>query len=151
MGAYERTPISLITPSNSATDVLLSPTSFAWTTSSNADHYTIQLSTVSTFATISAQFINITTNAYNATTLLNSKTYYWRVYAYNASGLMVNSSNITYFSTLGSLPVPTITSPLNGASNVAYPINVTWNAVPTAQNYRLEVSTVLLLRRLCTM
>jgi len=115
-------PPVLLSPDNTSWSNDINPTTFAWTASAGANNYNIQIAIDNNFNTI---IINQNTSAttFNATGLWNFTKYYWRVNATN--GVLTSSwSGIWSFTTIPPVPpVPMLSSPLNGESDV--PINPT--------------------------
>jgi len=78
--------VSLDLPMNNAQDLDITPT-FNWAEDQYATSYNLQLSTNQYFATITANYSNITTNQYILANNLNyNTTYYWRVRSHNNCG-----------------------------------------------------------------
>jgi hypothetical protein len=78
--------VSLITPTNGATNVAL-PTNFNWTAASGAGvTYDIDIATDAGFVTIVDNATGLGTNNYTSTVLNASTQYFWRVTAANACG-----------------------------------------------------------------
>ncbi|MBO9610180.1 MAG: hypothetical protein J7639_29750 [Paenibacillaceae bacterium] len=88
---------SLASPSNGATgrDMDLA---FTWTPSVNAADYTLQVSTVSSFATLTAEVSKIigTSAMLTGSVLSPNTTYYWRVIARNGSGTTTTSGTNSF-------------------------------------------------------
>jgi hypothetical protein len=128
----------LIAPANLATSVPVS-TTLSWNPVDSVDTYTVNISTVSSFATT---VVNWTTQ-YTSIAVYNldsGTVYYWRVRASNLAG---NSAWATYrqFTTVtGSAPgTPIISSPLAGADSVEIDPLLSWTAV-AATSYKVQVS-----------
>jgi pimeloyl-ACP methyl ester carboxylesterase len=71
--------------------------------------------------------------------LESSTTYYFRIAASN--GATTVRGSILSFTTLGTLPKPTLQSPSNGATSVSNTPNFNWTVVPNSTSYRLIVAT----------
>jgi len=128
----------LSSPADSAINVSLTPT-LTWLTVNNAVVYRVQVSTNSAFSNIIEDDSLLTTASKAlSTTLATGTTYYWRVCAKNASGTGEWSS-VWNFST--ALTVPTLTLPLNSATNISITPTLTWSSVNNAATYRIQVST----------
>ncbi|MCL6260784.1 T9SS type A sorting domain-containing protein [Aquiflexum sp. TKW24L] len=82
--------------------------SFSWSSVSNATSYDIQISESNTFSNIAFSQSNVTTTSANFASLLEDKTYFWRVRAKTGS-TNSNWSDIWNFSTQGQIG----TSPLD--------------------------------------
>lgn len=76
---------TLSSPVNGATGVSTSPT-LVWNASSSATSYRLQVSTSSTFTTLSFDLSGITTTSQVVSGLASGTTYYWRVNASNSAG-----------------------------------------------------------------
>lgn len=76
---------TLSSPSDAASNQTI-PVTLAWNAAETADSYTLQVSTVSNFATTIFNESLILTTSKAVPSLLNSTIYYWRVKATNAGG-----------------------------------------------------------------
>ncbi len=132
---------TLSSPANGATGVSTSPT-LSWNASSGAASYTAQVSTDPGFATFVYNQSGITGTSTNVTGLAGNTVYYWRVNATNAGGTSAFSSTWSFTTAAGSPPAaPSLSSPLNGATNVSRTPTLTWNASSGAVSYTAQVST----------
>jgi hypothetical protein len=130
---------TLSSPANNATDVDTSAT-LAWTPQTNASNYILQVSESPAFATFFLRETLATTSA--DVHLLPNKTYYWRVSA-NHPFLVGCFSTASMFSTITTCPdAATLVAPAQNATGVALSPTLSWNAVPNATSYRVEVSRV---------
>ena len=131
----------LIAPANAATNLETSPT-LTWSPVSGAITYRIQVSTISTFATTVVDDSTLTTNSITLPPLTNNTTYYWRANAKTALGSgpwPVMRSFSTIIAAPGSI---TLTSPVNGTTNVASTPTLTWTTgTGGAAIYLVKVST----------
>ncbi|RCK75921.1 MAG: Alkaline serine exoprotease A precursor [Ignavibacteriae bacterium] len=82
---------TLSSPANGATGVSTSPT-LVWNASSGATSYRLQVSTSSSFSTLTFDQSGITATSQAISGLANSTTYYWRVNASNSAGTSAWSS-----------------------------------------------------------
>ena len=131
---------SLTSPANGATNQPLS-LNLSWGAVSGAGTYRVEVSTASDFNSTVVDDSTLTATTRSVSGLTNSVTYYWRVNAKNAGGTSGWSSTWSY-TTIVSVPgVPSLTSPTNGATNVALSPTLSWGAVSGAATYRLQVST----------
>ena len=129
---------SLSAPVDSMVNVETSLT-LSWLASYGADTYRLQVSTSSNFA---STVINDSTNTGTSqpiTGLTVGTTYYWRVNAKNVAGTSVYST-VWRFTTIAP-GTPTLVAPLDGAVDQAMNPTLIWDAIPTADTYRLQVST----------
>jgi len=120
--------------------------SFTWNSVSGATSYTIEVSTVNTFAT---KVVNVTVAATSyapATDLLASATYYWRVKANAAAGNNGPSGySATATFTTGNPPaIPVLQTPINAALVTTGAQTLNWGDVitlPAVVNYEYQVAT----------
>jgi hypothetical protein len=99
LSAFVYDTVTLVSPTTKSTNSIVKPT-FTWTSKTNATKYRLQVSTDSTFATVSYADSIVTTNQFVSTKALNSASnYYWRVKAGDALGYSAWSS-ISSFQTL---------------------------------------------------
>ena len=133
-------------PTNGATSQSITPTLVCYRNSNTTD-YIWWLSDDSTFsnlqillATTQDTFITISPNNVTSGTLLNSKTYWWKVAAGNTSGTSIFSNK--YHFTTGSFEppgIPILTNPINNAINILLTDSLKWSAVPNAISYNIQV------------
>jgi fibronectin type 3 domain-containing protein len=142
-GSGNLTAPSLLTPGRNVSGVAI-PTDFLWGSSLGASFYRLQVSTNSSFSPTVYDSSGLTTTSQRVTTLVGSTTYYWRVYAANASGTSAWSEAPNYrsFTTVGvpPPPAPTLVSPANGSTGVSTSPTLSWNVSTGATSYRLQVS-----------
>lgn len=100
------------------------------------DHYIVEVSTVSTFATILYQASSTTSIHTIATPLTPNRKYFWRVRAYNYANDANGWSAVRYFRT--ALAPPTLIKPIGTAPSLK-PI-FDWSNVAGAQGYTIQVS-----------
>lgn len=91
---------TLASPANGATGVPTIPVVY-WNESSTATSYRLQVSVVSTFASVDQDVSGIQMTSKVLATLSNSTTYYWRVNATNATGTS-SWSSVWHFTTQAS-------------------------------------------------
>ncbi len=128
----------LSSPATGTTTSTTAPT-LAWGTSSGATSYTIQVSTVTTFATTVASQ-SVSAVSWTASSLANTTTYYWRVNAANAAGTSSWSSVWSFTTPAPTAPAaPVLLSPTNGATTETNP-TLAWNAFAGATSYTVQVS-----------
>lgn len=126
-------------PANGAVDQKLSPV-LTWNNTSNANSYTLQISTNSSFTSFVFDEDSLTTTTKQINDLSGSTKYYWRVSAANNFGTKGWSE--TWSFTTGVAPVPPVLlSPSDGASDIILSPTLTWNASTGATSYTLQVST----------
>jgi hypothetical protein len=133
-------PPTLVSPSNGAVGVALSPT-HTWNGSIGAVSYTLQLSTALDFSTLVLNQSGLTSTSYAASGLTNNMLYFWRVSATNASGTSAYST-VSSFTTVGLPPAaPILVLPAIGATGVSLNPTLSWSASDGATNYTVQVST----------
>jgi hypothetical protein len=128
----------LVTPANAVTNQALI-IKFTWNAVSKNATYTLQVATDSTFTTalmFNQSAISITSQTVSG--LNNSTKYYWRVLAVSSDGTTTASSTI-YFKTL--LAAPVLVTPTTAAIDQATDMTFTWDTVPGAASYSLQLST----------
>ncbi len=130
-------PTPVATAATNITDVTFSAN---WNSVTGATGYRLDVSTNSGFGagTFVAGFENkdvgnVTT--YSVTGLTGNSTYYYRIRAYNGSGLGGNSGTITVISA----PVPPTANAASTITQTSFSAN--WNASAGATGYRLDVAT----------
>jgi hypothetical protein len=85
----------LSSPADGATIIVPSVT-FSWNASAGAASYTLNVSTLSDFSTLTVNQSGITSTSRLVTGLLNNTTYYWRVNAVNPAGTSPWSSTWSF-------------------------------------------------------
>ncbi len=133
----------LISPPSGATGVSISPT-LTWSGVSGASSYNLQISTSSSFSTLTVNQNGITTTSEQVSGLNSGAIYYWRVSASNSSGISGWSIAYRFFTTgtaSSQIPAaPSLVSPVSGATNVSLSPIVIWKSSTNAASYRLQVS-----------
>ena len=133
---------TLVTPANGAT-VNGTTVNFAWSVSSGATSYWIQISTNSSFTNlILDQNLGNYTGDNNSGMPNDGSTLYWRVKAGNSAGWGSYSSAWSFINGKTTIPpTPALSSPSNGSKVNGTSINLSWNASSGANDYWLQVST----------
>jgi len=134
-------PPGLSSPANGSSNISLPPT-LSWYASTGATSYTLQVSDGNSFNSF-AYNQSVPGTSQQITGLINSKQYFWRVYATNSYGTSAVSS-VWNFTTAagGTAPqAPLLLSPSNGATNVGLAPTLSWYASTGATSYTLQVST----------
>jgi uncharacterized protein (TIGR02145 family) len=133
----------LVLPENNATNQSLTPT-LIWSKMGNSagTTYRVQVSTNSVFSSFVENDSWLTDTFKITSQLLMNTTYYWRVNATNidtTSGWSYPNS----FTTTHSAPTqsPTLITPVNGATNIAYISKLTWSSITDAALYQLQISS----------
>jgi hypothetical protein len=130
--------VNLISPPNNAQS---QPTTLnlVWNKFAGALTYRVQVATDSAFNTIVVNDSTVA-DSIKSVTLSSNTVYFWRVRGKTASASGPYSA-IWKFNTYIALSAPTLIAPPNNATNVAQAPLFDWSDVPTATNYRLQVST----------
>jgi len=132
-------PPSLISPADSATGVPVQPL-FEWTVSPSATSYRIQIADSPVFQTPFADVTGLTAAQYQLNASLNEYSeYYWRVAAMDPGGT-TSWSQTGRFRTI--VPPPALLSPPDGSTGQSIPLLLSWNALPDADAYRVQLSIV---------
>ncbi|MGB2867530.1 MAG: FG-GAP-like repeat-containing protein [Bacteroidota bacterium] len=130
----------LIVPSDSALNQPVSLT-LHWNPSPGAVTYHVQVAVDSSFSSPAFDQSGITDSTATVGSLAHSTLYYWRVSATNTGGTSAFSA-IHKFTTIIAAPgVAQLVSPADGSTDRPTTLNLSWNAVPTADSYRVVVST----------
>ncbi|MGA3051000.1 MAG: hypothetical protein ABSE00_03680, partial [Chitinispirillaceae bacterium] len=130
----------LSSPANAATNVATSPT-LNWSSVAGASTYTVQIGTSTAFSTTVASGLTGSSQVINS--LANNTLYYWEANAANSNGTSSWSSAWSFTTIIAPPLVPQLTSPTNGAPNVALPVYLSWTTVTNTTIYSLQVSTSL--------
>ena len=110
-----------------------------WTDAAGTQHYRVQVSKSSSFGSLVVDKNNLTSSEYSlATALAANTTWYWRVRAYNSSGLAGAWSTVRSFRTKLSQPVPI--APVGSVKVGSLKPTFRWNPVAGATGYNLQVS-----------
>lgn len=103
--------------------------------------YRLQASADPAFSTFLVNDSTITDTMKVIGPLQNNTTYYWRVCAKNDGGTSP-WSQVWRFTTIVAAPqVPTLAMPADSAINIPLSATLSWNAVSSATQYHLQVST----------
>jgi hypothetical protein len=123
-------------PADSATGIL-NTQNFTWSSVNSAVLYTIELSTDPAFSTIDiSRTLGI--NFSTMPTLLGSTTYYWRVKS-NNGGHESSYSNVRTFNS--ATAAAQLIYPPDSATGINLNPIFSWDPVPNADSYTLQVST----------
>ncbi|MCD6201542.1 MAG: hypothetical protein J7K46_07030, partial [Bacteroidales bacterium] len=131
---------TLSSPTNNAVDIALDAT-LSWSSVSGATSYHVQVSTASDFGTTVVDQTVTATSYTFSNELSNGTQYYWRVSSVNSGGES-GWSSVWIFTTIPAIPAaPALSSPLDGATDIALDATLSWSSVSGATSYHVEVST----------
>jgi len=131
----------LILPENNSVDRPIT-LNLSWNPAPNALTYRLQVATDSNFNNLVFNDSTLTATNHDVGPLSNFTRYYWRVNAKSCCGTSVWSPTWTYRTIVPFPVVPTGTvTPTSGAINQPITLNISWQPVPYAETYRLQVST----------
>jgi hypothetical protein len=129
----------LTSPVDAAIGQPLAPT-LTWSMVASAATYSVQVSTVNTFATILVEDSALTSTSKALSGLSNSTVYYWRVQAKNLAGTSNWTSDWSFITVQPAPLTPTLTSPVNGSTGVSLAPTLFWSTVTSAATYHVQVS-----------
>jgi hypothetical protein len=131
---------SVALPKDSATSL---PTAIVlvWNSAGGAASYFVQVASDSGFATIVAVDSTLSDTSKLISGLSNNTTYYWRVKSRNPGGASAWTSTRRFTTIVGAPVSPLVVSPANGAPNQQLSVALTWNKVPEATGYYVQVAT----------
>lgn len=129
-------PAVLVSPENNLHDtphrIVLN-----WEVSQYSDGYTIQVAEDSSFINLINDQTGLTTPSFLISELKNTKTYYWRVNAFNSYGSS-GWSDFRSFTTI--LLPPSLSLPVDKAADVSPSPVVSWQQIDEAKTYSLQIS-----------
>ena len=129
-----------VAPANNALQQPIAELTFRWRNLALATSYRFQLGTDSTFASGIVRNDSTLTDTVQVVNGLSSDTrYFWRVAGKNNAGTGPFSP-VWRFTTV--IPVPgavTLLAPAPGATNVSTNVNLSWNALPGASAYEVQM------------
>ena len=135
------TPI-LLSPHDTATAVVLSP-SLAWALDlSGTTSYTLQVSTAADFSTLVVNQGGIIGSSFAVGPLSPDTLYYWRVRGALATNTSAYSAVFSFRTIKAPPSVPALMAPASGNTGVLLRPTLSWSASLGATSYRLQVSTL---------
>ena len=137
-GTIIATP-SLSSPANGARRQATSLT-MNWGMVTGATSYSIQIATVSTFASTVSSQTGVTDTSLSLTGLANSTTYYWEVNATNGGGTSGWSSVWNFRTIIAAPSAPELSSPTNNAQNQPISLTLSWSTSALSTSYEVQVS-----------
>ncbi|MBI2427230.1 MAG: fibronectin type III domain-containing protein [Ignavibacteriales bacterium] len=131
---------TLISPADGATD---QPTtvSFRWNSPTGSQFCRLQVSTSPSFSTTVFDDSSITGTSLQSGNLSPNTQYFWRVSARNDAGTSPWSTIWSFTTSKESLDIPVLLSPPNQSVDQPTTVTLYWAPVPTAQSYRVQIST----------
>ncbi|SMP24100.1 beta strand repeat-containing protein [Chryseobacterium profundimaris] len=133
---------TISSPVNAATGVSVIPT-ITWAAAAGATSYEIIIGTTAGGNDVMplTDVGNVTTvTSPTIPTLAYNSTYYVTVYPKNVYGTATGCTSGS-FTTLATVPCPTVASPIAGATGVSLTPNIAWSAVPGVTGYRISMGT----------
>ncbi len=134
------TPI-LTSPADRATDQVLT-TILRWNSVGFATNYRVELASDSTF---SSSLLDSTVSSSSTSMLLPDldydSTYYWRVFASNATGESTGSEAWKFTTEDGLPDIPQLTTPADNATDLDTLVSFTWQSAFDAKGYEIQLST----------
>jgi hypothetical protein len=120
----------LVTPSNGATDVSLTPL-MDWNNVASASSYRIQIASDAAFTTLIKDTSGILTSQYQVLpgALSVNTVYYWRVSASNPGGSSALSSAFSFTTVPNAPAAPSLLAPANNAVNISVNPSFDWSDV----------------------
>ncbi len=135
----------LISPANGAT-VSGTSVTFSWNAVSGAGGYWLEVNSSPSWTSGTRRFWNSVSGTSQTVSGFpnNGTTFYWRVWAGNATGWGPASAGRSFINGAGSTttpPAPSLVSPANNANVASTSVNFSWGAVSGATTYWLEVNS----------
>jgi hypothetical protein len=133
---------SLVSPANGVSGISTTPT-FIWNVTPGAVNYHLQVASDANFQSLAIDEYGITGTQYVTPSgfLSGQQIYYWRVQASNTGGFGPYSSIWNFTTMIAPPAAPILTSPPNNSTGISRNPVLTWNPVPNANSYRVQVST----------
>jgi len=132
---------TLLSPAFGSSGIGQTPT-LEWNGMKNADFFRVEIASDKSFNSIVLDTnIRISSEQYRIPQgkLDNNKQYFWRLVAANAAGFGPWSAAWT-FSVLNAPDSPELVSPQNGAAGQPLTPTLSWQKVPTAESYGLQIA-----------
>ena len=128
---------TLVTPANSAQNVITDSVVFTWTKVSGAANYDLKLQTVNTTSTYTA----LTDTSLKVRSLVRLTNYTWAVEANNIGGTSYYTASNSFTTVVATPASPSATLPPANAVNVSRTTFFTWGPVLNAAKYRIQIAT----------
>jgi hypothetical protein len=131
---------NLIYPDNGALE-MPRVLSLEWDFAHDAEGYSIQVSTDSSFSTLIVDDThNYNSVYYGLNDLAGLTTYFWRVKSLNSFGASSWSEAWKFTTIAGPPAIPTLIYPGNAARDIPLSVTLTWNDASAAEGYSVQVS-----------
>ncbi|HUI92207.1 MAG TPA: SUMF1/EgtB/PvdO family nonheme iron enzyme [Chitinivibrionales bacterium] len=132
---------SLVSPASGAVSQPLAP-ALSWSSVAGATSYRLQVSTDSTFASVTIDDSSLVSPSMTPDTLLGGVKYFWRARAQNASGASAWTTAWSFTTVMPALPAaPALVSPVGGSTGQPLSLTFDWAKVSGAATYYIQVST----------
>ena len=128
---------TLLSPANNQTGVVPDLT-LNWTNLDNALTYHVQLAANADFSSVIYDYDQINTASYYIGDVGYSNSYFWRVRANYSDGISDWSDVWNFRTELGPI---SLNDPQDYATDIGFPVILSWNAESSASYYWLQVST----------
>jgi hypothetical protein len=112
-----------------------------WNSAAGAASYFVMVASDTGFTAIVAVDSTLADTSKVVSNLLNSTVYYWRVKSKNPGGASAWTAMRSFTTIVAAPKVPGPSSPVSGATNQQLSLVLTWNKVPDASGYYLQVTT----------
>jgi len=129
----------LSAPADDAESMHLSPT-LTWRKMEEAESFTVQLSTASSFATFIVNESGVTDTNYAVSSLEDGTEYFWRVRGTNEGGNSEWSAVFSFTTIVAAPGSPQLIAPANIADLIPVDASLTWHSVQNAGSYSLLLS-----------
>jgi hypothetical protein len=127
---------TLVSPANSAVNVISDSVTFVWRLVSGAASYNLQVTNVNGTTTYPA-----TDTTYKVYGLAKLTNYTWKVEAVNAGGSSYFTGAFAFTTVVAAPGVPAAVSPASAAVTVDRLTRFVWNSVLNATKYRVQVAS----------
>ncbi len=133
---------SLVFPANGEANLRI-PVRLEWTRVVTADSFQVQVSKYSDFHGTQAFDTTVASadTTVWASTLSDSTRYYWRVFAWNEAGPSLNPFVSDFTTIVSPALAPHLVFPLDSSIDQPASIKFTWDSVPGALSYRIQISS----------
>jgi hypothetical protein len=127
---------TLVSPANSAINVVSDSVFFTWRVVGNAASYNLQLSTITSSVTYTT-----TDTMYRVNGLAKLTNYTWKVEAINAGGTSFYTGASSFTTVPAAPAAPSLVAPASAAAGVNRATRFVWKPSLNANKYRLQIAT----------